>query len=228
MPKVDDGTYVVTWRVTSADAHPVQGAFTFQVGAKGSVKNADALAKRLLASQGGSTTVGVVYAIDRVAIFATLALLIGGIVFLSVVFPVGRDSRRAQRIVWGGWIGVGRRDHCRHRARGHLRVGAAAHEDLRPVRVRRRARHAVRARVARAPRAARARLPAAQDPALAPPGLGTPVAEVVARVGGVPRRRPLVHARARGPRRHRRSTPGSPFRPTPSTCWRWRAGWAGW
>jgi copper transport protein len=106
MPKVEDGTYVVTWRVISADAHPVQGAFTFQVGAKGSVKNADALAKRLLANQGGSTTVGAVYAVDRVAIFATLALLVGGIVFLSVVFPAGRDSRRAQRIVWGGWIGA--------------------------------------------------------------------------------------------------------------------------
>jgi copper transport protein len=106
IPKVDDGTYVVTWRVISADSHPVQGAFTFQVGAKGSVKGADALAKRLLSNQGGSTTVGVVYAVDRVAIFATLALLIGGIVFLSVVFPAGRDSRRAQLIVWGGWIGV--------------------------------------------------------------------------------------------------------------------------
>ena len=106
MPKVDDGTYVVTWRVISADAHPVQGAFTFQVGAKGSVKNADALAQRLLSNQGGSTAVGVVYAVDRVAIFATLALLIGGIVFLAVVFPAGRDSRRAQRLVWGGWVGV--------------------------------------------------------------------------------------------------------------------------
>ena len=60
----------------------------------------------MLANQGGSTTVGVVYAVDRVAIFATLALLIGGIVFLSLVFPAGRDSRRAQRIVWGGWIGA--------------------------------------------------------------------------------------------------------------------------
>jgi copper transport protein len=107
IPKLDDGTYVVTWRVTSADAHPVQGAFTFQVGAKGSVKNADALAKRLLANQGGSTVVGVVYALDRVAIFATLALLIGGIVFLSVVFPPGRDSRRARIIVWWGWIAAG-------------------------------------------------------------------------------------------------------------------------
>ncbi|MEX1008623.1 MAG: copper resistance protein CopC [Acidimicrobiia bacterium] len=107
IPKLDDGTYVVTWRVTSADAHPVQGAFTFQVGTKGFVKNADVLVKRLLAKQGGSIVVGVVYAIDRVAIFATLALLIGGIVFLSVVFPAGRDSRRARIIVWAGWIGAG-------------------------------------------------------------------------------------------------------------------------
>ena len=27
-----DGAYVVTWRVISADSHPVQGSFTFQVG----------------------------------------------------------------------------------------------------------------------------------------------------------------------------------------------------
>ena len=32
LPDLDDGTYVVTWRVTSADSHPVEGAFTFQVG----------------------------------------------------------------------------------------------------------------------------------------------------------------------------------------------------
>jgi copper transport protein len=107
IPKLDDGAYVVTWRVTSADAHPVQGAFTFQVGTTGSLRNPDALAQRLLANQGGSTAVGVAYAIDRVAIFATLALLIGGIVFLSMVFPPGRDSRRARIIVWTGWIGAG-------------------------------------------------------------------------------------------------------------------------
>jgi copper transport protein len=106
IPKLDDGTYVVTWRVTSADSHPVQGAFTFQVGSAGAVKNADALAKRLLANQGGSAVVGAVYAVDRVAIFATLALLIGGVVFMAWVFPPGRDSRRGRRIVWAGWIGT--------------------------------------------------------------------------------------------------------------------------
>ncbi|MCW4354427.1 copper resistance protein CopC [Hoyosella sp. YIM 151337] len=30
---LDDGTYIVNWRVISADSHPVSGAFTFSVGA---------------------------------------------------------------------------------------------------------------------------------------------------------------------------------------------------
>jgi copper transport protein len=106
MPKLDDGTYVVTWRVISADSHPVQGAFTFQVGTAGSTRDATALAERLLARQGGSAVVGVVYAIDRVALFAGLALLIGGIVFMSFVFPPGRRTRRGRMIVWAGWAGT--------------------------------------------------------------------------------------------------------------------------
>ncbi|HYH48824.1 MAG TPA: copper resistance CopC family protein, partial [Acidimicrobiia bacterium] len=32
LPELDDGTYIVTWRVTSADSHPIHGAFTFTVG----------------------------------------------------------------------------------------------------------------------------------------------------------------------------------------------------
>ena len=35
------GTYVVTWRVISADTHPVSGAFTFSVGTKRDVQQAD-------------------------------------------------------------------------------------------------------------------------------------------------------------------------------------------
>jgi copper transport protein len=50
--------------------------------------------------------VGVVYAIDRVAIFAGLALLIGGIVFMAFVFPPGRRARRGRAIVWAGWAGT--------------------------------------------------------------------------------------------------------------------------
>ena len=72
LPKLDNGTYVVTWRVTSADSHPIDGAYTFQVGAKATLsdKNAKGVAASLLATTGGSRTVGVVYGIDRAVLFA--------------------------------------------------------------------------------------------------------------------------------------------------------------
>jgi copper transport protein len=38
--RLDDGTYLVSWRVTSLDAHPVGGALTFSVGAAGPVSEA--------------------------------------------------------------------------------------------------------------------------------------------------------------------------------------------
>ena len=229
MPKVDDGTYVVTWRVTSADAHPVQGAFTFQVGAAGSVKNADALAKRLLASQGGSTTVGVVYAIDRVALFATLALLIGGIVFLSVDLP-GRTrlaARPADRL--GRLDRCRRRDDCRHRARGHLRVGAAAH--------RRSSTPPCSARCSTRGTGACRSCASGSSCSLFPllrillsrhPASEHPLRTWWLASAGVLAVGLSLTPGARGPRRHRHLHRASPFPPTPSTCWRWRAGWAGW
>jgi copper transport protein len=108
LPKLDDGTYVVTWRVTSADSHPVDGAYTFQVGAKATLsdKSAENAAASLLATTGGSRTVGVVYGIDRGLLFAGLALLLGGAVFVATVWSAGRDDRRAKWLVWGGWITV--------------------------------------------------------------------------------------------------------------------------
>ncbi len=108
LPKLADGTYVVTWRVISADSHPVEGAYTFQVGPNATLnkKTAEGVAARLLAATGGSTTVGVLYGIDRAALWGSLALLIGGAVFLVLVWPRGRDDRRAARLVWAGWIGV--------------------------------------------------------------------------------------------------------------------------
>jgi copper transport protein len=108
LPDLDDGTYAVTWRVISADSHPVEGAFTFQVGANATARNADGLAARLLSQQGGSTTVGVVYTAQRALLYAAISLLIGGLVFLVWAFPEGRGTRdrsgkRAARIVWAGW-----------------------------------------------------------------------------------------------------------------------------
>jgi copper transport protein len=106
LPKLKNDSYVVTWRVISADSHPVQGAFTFQVGRAATAGNLQSLSQRLLANQGGDTTVGFLYAVARFAVFGSLALLIGAAAFLFFVWPEGRESRRAARLVWAGWIGA--------------------------------------------------------------------------------------------------------------------------
>ena len=106
VPKLANDSYVVTWRVISADSHPVQGAFTFQVGRAAAAGNLQSLSQRLLSNQGGDTTVGFLYAVARFGVFASLALLIGAAAFLILVWPAGRESRGAARLVWAGWIGA--------------------------------------------------------------------------------------------------------------------------
>jgi copper transport protein len=106
VPKLDKDSYVVTWRVISSDAHPVTGAFTFQVGRGAAAGNLQSLSDRLLANQGGDSTVGFFYAVARFGVFASLALLIGAAVFLVLVWPEGRASKGAARLVWAGWIGA--------------------------------------------------------------------------------------------------------------------------
>lgn len=103
-PDLDDGTYVVTWRVISADSHPVRGAFTFTVGTTSTTaQQAQGLAKRLLTDEGGDTAVGVLFAIARFGAFGALAVLIGAAAFLAYVWRTGRGNRRARRIVWTAW-----------------------------------------------------------------------------------------------------------------------------
>jgi copper transport protein len=101
VPKLGTGTYVVTWRVISADTHPVEGAFTFRVG--GSQRDVGSLTTRLLSSQAGSKTVGVLYGTLRFAEFAALLALIGAAGFLVLVWPDGRRLRRARRVLQYAW-----------------------------------------------------------------------------------------------------------------------------
>ncbi len=103
LPKLEDGSYIVTWRVVSIDSHPVQASFTFQVGPRATVSNPRGLAQRLLADQKGGVVVGVAYATVRWTLFAGLALLIGGALFLVAVAPSARAARASRRLVWGGW-----------------------------------------------------------------------------------------------------------------------------
>jgi copper transport protein len=100
------GSYVVTWRVTSADTHPAQGAFTFQVGSSATATpgQIDALSNRLLAQQQGDRIVGATWGVTRWLAFAGIAVLVGGVCFGLVTWSRARDLRVVRRIVAGGWV----------------------------------------------------------------------------------------------------------------------------
>ncbi len=96
------GTYVVAWRVISADSHPVHGAFVFSVGSATGVAKANSLASALN-SQSGSATVGVLFWLIRFAAFAGLIFLIGIAVMVSLVWRAGGTSRRVGKLLWVSW-----------------------------------------------------------------------------------------------------------------------------
>jgi copper transport protein len=101
-----DGAYVVTWGVISADTHPVEGAFTFQVGlaANATAPNVTILAQNLLHNQGGDQTVGVVYGILRGTLYTGVALLLGAVAFAVFIWPDARKLGRTAQLLWAGWI----------------------------------------------------------------------------------------------------------------------------
>lgn len=105
-PHLADGAYVVTWRVISADTHPVEGAFAFQVGlaANATAPNVTGLAQSLLHNQKGDQTVGVVYGVLRGTLYAGVALLVGAVAFALFVWPDARGLRRTAQLLWAGWI----------------------------------------------------------------------------------------------------------------------------
>lgn len=105
VPHLRDGAYVVTWRVISADSHPVQGSFTFQVGlaANATSPQVVGLATKLLHQQGGDATIGAVYGVVRGTLFSGVALLIGAVAFGVLVWPGARHLRRTRQLVWVGW-----------------------------------------------------------------------------------------------------------------------------
>jgi copper transport protein len=96
------GGYVVTWRVISADSHPVHGAFTFRIGqaaGAGTTSLKDEAAK-LLSAGGGSVTVGAAFAVVRLLVFASLLVFAGAVTFLGWAWPAGTADRRARVLTW--------------------------------------------------------------------------------------------------------------------------------
>jgi copper transport protein len=96
------GTYVVAWRVISADSHPVHGAYVFSVGSAAGARRADAVATAL-ADQSGSAVVGSLYWIIRFAAFVGLLVLVGLALMVTIVWRPGGTTRRVRRVLWASW-----------------------------------------------------------------------------------------------------------------------------
>jgi len=97
-----DGTYIVAWRVVSADSHPVHGAYIFSVGTAKGAARADAIAVSI-ANQKGDTSVAVVYWVVRTVAFLGLLVLVGLAVLVVSLWKAGGRTRRVARVLWWSW-----------------------------------------------------------------------------------------------------------------------------
>jgi copper transport protein len=117
-PGLARGTYTVTWRVVSADGHPIEEAFVFHVRAPG--ENPQGIAAAILSGEGGAGPLeGALAGVGRWLGFASLLGLAGAAGFLVLVWrrsaqaTVGRsrdvevrfDLAWRRVLVWS-WVGA--------------------------------------------------------------------------------------------------------------------------
>lgn len=101
LPDLEHGTYVVAWRVVSADSHPAVGAFSFRVG---DATDDFHVGANLLAVPEGNRTVGMAFGVARFTLFSSIILLVGSVAFLTFVWPDGRARRGPRRLVAAAWL----------------------------------------------------------------------------------------------------------------------------
>jgi copper transport protein len=107
-----NGTYTVTWRVVSADGHPIAEAFVFHVGAPGS--RPGGIADDILRGQSGAGPVeGAIYGVARWLNFSGMVLLAGALFFRLAIWRTTEDEEgesrfeaRWRRIVVWAWVAV--------------------------------------------------------------------------------------------------------------------------
>lgn len=92
------GTYLVTFRVLSADSHPVAGSFTYSVGAPspGGPPSTDA------PDPEASPVIRAVFPVFRWMGYAGLLLLVGAVLVLAVLWPQRLDRAAPIRTIWVG------------------------------------------------------------------------------------------------------------------------------
>lgn len=76
LPMLEDGVYVVVWRVVSSDGHPATGAFPFEIGDSTS-GTADELLTNVLGGIENSSSLDKPMALMRLLVFLSVIVLIG-------------------------------------------------------------------------------------------------------------------------------------------------------
>lgn len=94
---LEPGTYVVVWRIASADSHPVQGSFAFQIG--NTSTDVSALSNYQVLERHGLASL---FDVIRWVTYLGVVLLIGGIGLLQAV-RTDRLSPRSTLALIGGW-----------------------------------------------------------------------------------------------------------------------------
>jgi copper transport protein len=100
LPRLDDGTYVVDWRVVSTDSHPVSGAFTFTVGEP--TADPDALAG--LVAGDDERGVAIAFGMARALAFASVLVLVGGVLFVRACWADAVNRPAVRALLWVGWV----------------------------------------------------------------------------------------------------------------------------
>ncbi len=93
-PGLAGGTYIVSWRVTSLDSHPVAGSLMFAVGAPPASWSAAP------AEDDGSWKIA--FALVRAALSMSLILTAGGVLFIVLVRPAPALHPLLIRLAWAG------------------------------------------------------------------------------------------------------------------------------
>ncbi|MEO9137819.1 MAG: copper resistance protein CopC [Jatrophihabitans sp.] len=90
-----DGTYTASFRVVSADSHPIAGTIRFVVGD-------GALVRGSVSESSGNLGSATLLDVLRWVSFTGFALL-GGVWVVLTLWPQGRTDPRSRRLLWGGW-----------------------------------------------------------------------------------------------------------------------------
>ena len=98
IPELQSGSYLVVWRVVSADSHPVQGAFAFQIGTKG--LNLESLSQEILASSSAPFAVKLAMGFARWLSFLGVMVMVGAMLLATRIIGLSR----VDKIIFGSWI----------------------------------------------------------------------------------------------------------------------------